>query len=585
MKEILTSRGSSQALHNSLVEETTEVDTNNYYLQRSNSTLNSCDTAVSSINSHNANNIISNSNENLGVVPSNVVAIISIEPTLDESKNYALKDNYDTSTEISTDGSEVIIPVPQTRTKLWPQVLASVSVSLGNMIIGLISAYTSPALASMSSPNSTLHISIDGDEASWIGSLMPLGALIGGIIGGALIEKLGRKKTSIVTAIPFILSWILIASATNIWMIYISRAIGGLCVGIASLSLPVYLAEAVQPEMRGVLGLLPTTIGNAGILIIYVAGTYLDWRYLSVVCAVLSVPFFICMLLIPETPRWFIANGKDRAAEKSLQWLRGEGADISTELSEIQNTYITSKKENSESLKISEFKKKAYYKPTLVSLGLMFLQQMCGINPVIFYTVFIFQVAGSSVDNNLSTIVVGIVNFGATLVANVFIDRLGRKVLLAISDVAMIVSLTGLGTFFYFKEHYPHFIDGLGWIPLGSFMVFVIGFSLGAGPIPWLMLGEIFPGRIRGAGGAIMTAFHWILTFIVIKAFPAFIAKFGTYTAFFLFEAVCIFGLVFIKYYVPETRNRSLEEIERKLLRSCRRGRKEKSKPQQVVRP
>jgi len=355
-------------------------------------------------------------------------------------------------------------------------------------------------------------------------------------------------------------------------MIYVSRAIGGICVGIASLSLPVYLAEAVQPEMRGVLGLLPTTIGNAGILIIYVAGTYMDWRYLSMLCAVLSVPFLVCMLLIPETPRWFIAAGKDRAAEKSLQWLRGTGADIQPELTEIQNTHIQSRKENSASLKVSDFKKKAYYKPTLVSLGLMFLQQMCGINPVIFYTVFIFQVAGSSVDNNLSTIIVGVVNFAATLVANVFIDKLGRKVLLVISDVAMIVSLTGLGTFFYFKEHYPEMIDGLGWIPLGSFMIFVVGFSLGAGPIPWLMLGEIFPQKIRGAGGGIMTAFHWILTFIVIKAFPAFIAKFGTYTAFFFFEAVCIFGLFFIKFYVPETRNRSLEEIERKLLRSCRRG-------------
>lgn len=566
MKEILSkTHGSSLALHNSLEEETMDLDSTNYYLQRSSSSsLESSENDKQKNTMNNShNNNTNNSNNSAGIVPSNVAAMIAIEPTLDESKNYGIKDSYDS--EVSTDGSEVIITTPKSRTKLWPQVLASVSVSLGNMIIGLISAYTSPALASMSSENSTLHIKIDGEEASWIGSLMPLGALIGGIIGGALIEKLGRKKTSIITAVPFIFTWILIAFATNIWMVYASRAIGGLCVGIASLSLPVYLAEAVQPEMRGVLGLLPTTIGNAGILIIYVAGSYMDWRYLSVVCAVLSVPFLICMMLIPETPRWFVANGRDRDAQNSLQWLRGQGADITTEMSDIQNTYYSAKKENSEKLKISDFKKREYYRPTLVSLGLMFLQQMCGINPVIFYTVLIFQVSGSSVDNNLSTIIVGVVNFGATLVANVFIDKLGRKVLLAISDIAMIISLTGLGTFFYFKEHFPESVEGFAWVPLGSFMVFVIGFSLGAGPIPWLMLGEIFPAKIRGAGGAIMTAFHWILTFGIIKIFPAFILKFGISVIFYLFTIVCVLGLFFIKFYVPETRNRSLEEIELKL--------------------
>jgi facilitated trehalose transporter len=397
---------------------------------------------------------------------------------------------------------------------------------------------------------------------------MPLGALIGSVGGGAIIELLGRKTTILATTLPFIVSWLLIALAQHIYMLYIARTIQGICVGIASLCLPVYLAETVQPEVRGTLGLLPTTIGNSGLLICFVAGMFLNWQHLAYLCAALSLPFLVLMFFIPETPRWYIAHGKEEQAEKALQWLRGSETDIRAELSAIKNTQLQSQKQ---AATLKDLMGKAYVKPLLTSLGLMLFQQFSGINAVIFYTVFIFDISGSSLDSNICTIIVGVVNFGSTFMANVLIDKLGRKVLLIISDVFMIISLALLGVFFYMKEHHTEVTVEYGWVPLGSFMLFVVAFSLGFGPIPWLMLGELFPGKIRGSAAAASTAFNWICAFIVTKAFPELIANFGPYVTFLTFGVICFVGLFFIIFVVPETRGRSLDDIERNLTKPFRR--------------
>ncbi|CAL8099932.1 unnamed protein product [Orchesella dallaii] len=465
--------------------------------------------------------------------------------------------------------SEEITAISFIPTQIWPQVMAAVAVSLGSMIIGFGSAYTSTALPTMSAEyNSTIVIDSEGTEASWIGSLLPLGALLGGISGGSFVEYFGRKSTILATAIPFILSWLLIAFAQNIWMLYIARSIAGFSIGIASLSLPVYLAETVQPEVRGVLGLLPTCIGNIGILICFTAGSYMTWDSLATLGACLSVPFLVCMCFIPETPRWYIAKGREECAEKALQWLRGSGADIRAELNEIKNTHLLTKKY---STKLKDLFGKTYRKSILASLGLMFFQQFSGINAVIFYTVYIFELSHSSIDSNLSTIIVGLVNFGAVFVATLLIDRLGRKVLLLISNVVMIFCLSTLAAFFYLKQHQPEMIEDLGWIPLASFILFVIAFSLGFGPIPWLMMGEIFPGRIRGSAAAVATAFNWSCTFIVTKTFPEFVSIFGGHFAFLFFAIICFIGFFFIIFCVPETQGKSLEDIERNLTRPFRR--------------
>lgn len=398
---------------------------------------------------------------------------------------------------------------------------------------------------------------------------MPLAALAGGIIGGPLIEKLGRRMTILATAPPFAFAWLLIACATNVWYVLSGRALSGLCVGIASLSFPVYLGETLQPEVRGTLGLLPTALGNIGILFVFSTGMYLDWRTLAYLGAALPVPYFLLSLLIPETPHWLVGHNNESGAKKSLQWLRGGNeSDVAAELKNIVSTSESETvSKNTSMLALFE---RNNFKPLLISLGLMLFQQFSGINAVIFYTVMIFKDAGSSIDENLCTIIVGLVNFGATFLATILIDRLGRKVLLYISGCAMAVTLMTLGGFFYVKNNGTD-VSTIGWLPLASFVIFVVGFSLGFGPVPWLMMGEILPRKVRGTAASVATAFNWLCTFLVTKTFTDMIAVMGTYGAFWLFGTVCIIALIFVFLFVPETRGSSLEDIELRMRGHARR--------------
>ncbi|XP_068974263.1 facilitated trehalose transporter Tret1-like isoform X2 [Bombus flavifrons] len=448
------------------------------------------------------------------------------------------------------------------------QVLAALSVSMCSMVVGYSSSYTSPGLVSMRD-NATATFEVTKETGMWIGSIMPLSALFGGMIGGPSIEYLGRRNTILATALPFIAAWLLISLAANVAMVLAGRALCGFCVGIASLSLPVYLGETIQAEVRGTLGLLPTAFGNTGILVCFIAGMYLDWRNLALLGAALPIPFMILMFVIPETPRWYISKGKTKRARKSLQWLRGKGTDITDELSSVQKLHTDSERNVSQGAFMQLFKKN-HLKPLFISLGLMFFQQFSGINAVIFYTVQIFRDAGSSIDENISTIVVGIVNFISTFVAASVIDRLGRKMLLYISAISMCLTLFTFGTFFYVKAAGVD-VTAFGWIPLMSLIVYVIGFSLGFGPIPWLMMGEILPVKIRGSAASVATAFNWSCTFIVTKTYEDIVSVIGPYGTFWMFGTIVLVGFVFVIVSVPETRGRSLEEIEKRFTGPVRR--------------
>ncbi|XP_026842496.1 facilitated trehalose transporter Tret1 isoform X1 [Drosophila persimilis] len=451
---------------------------------------------------------------------------------------------------------------------IWTQVLAALSVSLGSLVVGFVSAYTSPALVSMTNRNMT-SFEVTPQAASWVGGIMPLAGLAGGIAGGPFIEYLGRRNTILATAIPFIVSSLLIACAVNVAMVLAGRFLAGFCVGIASLSLPVYLGETVQPEVRGTLGLLPTAFGNIGILLCFVAGTYMDWSMLAFLGAALPVPFLILMFLIPETPRWFVSRGREEKARKALSWLRGKEADVEPELKGLMRSQADADRQATQN-KMMELLKRNNLKPLSISLGLMFFQQLSGINAVIFYTVSIFKDAGSTIDGNLCTIIVGIVNFMATFIATLLIDRAGRKILLYVSNIAMIITLFVLGGFFYCKSHGQD-VSQLGWLPLSCFVIYILGFSLGFGPIPWLMMGEILPSKIRGSAASVATAFNWSCTFVVTKTFQDMIDFMGAHGAFWLFGSICFIGLFFVILYVPETQGKTLEDIERKMMGRVRR--------------
>lgn len=408
---------------------------------------------------------------------------------------------------------------------------------------------------------------------------MPLAALVGGVIGGPLIEYLGRKSTIMATAVPFFLGWTLIAVAVNKAMVFAGRAVCGFCVGIVSLVFPVYLGETLQPEVRGALGLLPTAFGNTGILLAYLVGTYLDWSQLAYFGAVLPLPFLLLMIFTPETPRWYVTKGRAEDARKALQWLRGKNINVDKEFRELTRSQAESDRTGGNACR--QLFSRKYMPAVLISLGLMFFQQFSGINAVIFYAKTIFKDSGSTIDENLSSVIIGVVNFVSTFIATAIIDRLGRKILLYISSVSMIITLIGLGAYFYVKDVAKVDVTACGWLPLACLVIYVLCFSIGFGPIPWLMLGEILPSKIRGTAASLATGFNWACVFLVTKTFQNIKDAIDMYGTVWLFAVFCLFGLFFVIFCVPETRGKSLEEIEKHLTGGSRRTRNIESKATQ----
>ncbi|XP_059044940.1 facilitated trehalose transporter Tret1-like [Achroia grisella] len=459
-------------------------------------------------------------------------------------------------------GDDVSRPTTK-RLFLWTQVSISSLFSLFSLIVGFSSGYTSPALTNI---NGTFNITIE--EKSWVGGLMPLAALVGGISGGPLIEYLGRRMVITGTAIPFFIGWMLIANAYTVSMVLVGRALGGICVGIVSLAFPVYLGEVLQPEVRGALGLLPTAFGNTGILLAYIVGSYLDWSNLAFFGAALPIPFFLLMLLTPETPCWYVTKGRVEDARKTLQWLRGKNTNIDKEMRDLTRLQADSNLVRGNVF--GQLFNKRFIPAVLISLGLMVFQQFSGINAVIFYAETIFQMSGSSIDKNLSSIIIGLVNFISTFIATALIDRLGRKILLYISSISMIITLITLGSYCYVKVTGVD-VTAYGWLPLACLVIYVLGFSIGFGPIPWLMLGEILPSKIRSTAAALATGLNWTCAFIVTKTFHSISQAIDMHGTLWMFAVICLIGLFFVIFFVPETRGKSLEEIELKLTGGGRR--------------
>lgn len=204
-----------------------------------------------------------------------------------------------------------------------------------------------------------------------------------------------------------------------------------------------------------------------------------------------------------------------------------------------------------------------------IAIGLMFFQQMSGINAVIFYSNTIFKDSGSDLDPGVSTIIVGVIQVVATFVSSLVVDKLGRRLLLLFSIVVMGICLCGLGVFFYLLDANSDAIGSLGWLPITSLCLFMVAFSLGFGPVPWLMAGELFAPDIKGFLGAIAGTFNWLLAFVITKFFANFKEAMGNGPTFWLFMVFCAIGFVFVLLFVPETKGKSFQAIQDQIKYQC----------------
>ncbi|KAH0919270.1 hypothetical protein HID58_026930 [Brassica napus] len=390
----------------------------------------------------------------------------------------------------------------------------------------------------------------------------------------AIIKDLGLtvSESLMIAAIPNIIGWLCISFAEDTSFLYMGRLLEGFGVGIISYTVPVYIAEIAPQNMRGGLGSVNQLSVTIGIMLAYLLGLFVPWRILAVLgkshytepetrtlpCIVLIPGLFF----IPESPRWLAKMGMTDDFETSLQVLRGFETDITVEVNEIKRSVGTSTKRSS-TVRFVDLKRRRYYFPLMVGIGLLVLQQLGGINGVLFYSSTIFESAGVT-SSNAATFGVGAIQVVATAISTWLVDKAGRRLLLTISSVGMTISLVIVAAAFYLKEFVSHDSDMYSMLSILSVVgvvAMVVSFSLGMGPIPWLIMSEILPVNIKGLAGSIATLANWFISWLITMTANLLLAwsSGGTFT---LYGLVCAFTVVFVTLWVPETKGKTLEELQ-----------------------
>lgn len=374
-----------------------------------------------------------------------------------------------------------------------------------------------------------------------------------------MVQRLGRKLSLMFSAVPFVGGFTVMVAAQNVWMLYLGRVLTGVASGVASLVVPLYISETSHEGLRGLLGSCVQLMVVIGIMGVYLAGLVLDWRWLAVCSSVPPTLMLLVMCFLPETPRFLLSRGRRREAEEALRFLRGPNARVEWERTRIEEATHNQSDAGGDWL-WSELRDPALYKPLLLGVFLMVFQQMTGINAIMFYAESIFQQAHFQ-NGDLGSVLIGVVQVVFTLVAALVMDRAGRKLLLVLSGASMALSTAAFGVYFYLLDQ-PQPQTQLSSLALVSMGVFITGFALGWGPIPWLLMSEILPVKVRGFAGALCVLTNWSMAFIVTKTFHDMMDVLTSAGTFWLFSFMCVLNLVFTAVFVPETKGKSLEQIE-----------------------
>ncbi len=460
-------------------------------------------------------------------------------------------------------------------------IIIAIIASTGGLLFGFDTGVISGAL-----PFLKQSWNLTSGQQEWVTTAVLIGAFLGAIFGGRLTDILGRKKIIIVASIIFAVGSILCGMASNTEFLVISRVLIGIAIGVSSIAVPLYISEVSPANIRGALVSSFQLMITIGIVVSYFSDlAFADesnpesWRWMFYVGFFPALILFIGMMFMPETPRWLLSKGRIEEGEKVLAKVEFE--------SEFENSLKNIKEEIAKDKTAARFKDiftKTWKIPIFIAIGIMFVQQFVGINTVIYYAPTIFLIAGFSGAKAAiaATVSVGLVNVLATIVSMFLIDKIGRRKLYFIGLVGMGLSLAALGTFFFLKDSMG---DSLKWVTVGAVLVYIIFFAISLGPLGWLIISEIFPTKYRGVGVSIGSFSNWffnaIVAFTFLKLAWLFTGEGMEITkkimddgvekvqtdpnpagAFFIYAAVAILGIFWGLKYIPETKGKTLEEIE-----------------------
>uniref|UniRef100_A0A1A8CHR9 Solute carrier family 2, facilitated glucose transporter member 8 n=1 Tax=Nothobranchius kadleci TaxID=1051664 RepID=A0A1A8CHR9_NOTKA len=459
--------------------------------------------------------------------------------------------------------------------------LAVFSAVLGNFNFGYSLVYSSPVLPKFKSPDADPRLRMDTEQAAWFGSIYSLGAAAGGLGAMLLNDLVGRKLSIMMSAVPSTIGYMLMGGAVDLWMLHLGRFLTGVAGGMTAASIPVYISEISHRKVRGALGSCPQITAVFGTLTLYALGLVVPWRWLAVAGAVPAMLMVFLLTCMPSSPRRLLSLGREQHAEKNLRWLRGSNYNTHAELRAIQHSINTQVR-----ISWSQLAKPIYYKPIAISVVMRFLQQMTGITPILVYLEPIFAKSSVSLEPRYDAAIVGAVRLFSVAVAASLMDKAGRKALLYTSSMLMFLSSLTLTMISHTTPcppgPAPHNLTALGYhsqnelgsvlqavqqstaslIPLISTVVFIFGYAMGWGPITWLLMSEVLPLVARGVASGLCVTVSWLTAFVLTHVFTHLVDTYGLYVPYLMFTVVCVLCLLFNAVCIPETRNRSLEEIE-----------------------
>ncbi|XP_015179601.1 PREDICTED: facilitated trehalose transporter Tret1-like isoform X2 [Polistes dominula] len=446
------------------------------------------------------------------------------------------------------------------------QVLAALVAQLGTINTGMTFGFSAIALPQLQEANSTIPIVQGSSEESWIASMSSIGTPIGCLASGYMMDMFGRKKSLIITEIPALLGWILIAFATDIHMIYAGRFFVGLGSGMVGAPARVYASEVTQPHLRGMLTAMSSVGVSTGVLIEYALGSVLPWNICAAISGILPLAALLLMFIFPETPSYLISRNKPDKARKALQQFRDNNYNIDQEMDTLEQF---SNKNNLKRLTgfreiVSALLKPNALKPYALLFLYFLIYQFSGTNVITFYAVEIFNDSGTTINKYLAAVILGIVRLVSTIVACIACRRSGRRPLTMVSSVGCGLSMIGLGGYMWLKEYWVinHLPFVATWIPVLCIFTYTITCTLGFLVIPWIMIGEVYPVQVRGIIGGLTTMTAHSFIFVVVKTYPFFASALTTHGTFILYGCISLFGTIYFYICLPETKGKTLQEIE-----------------------
>lgn len=407
----------------------------------------------------------------------------------------------------------------------------------------------------------------------WVMGSAILGCLIGVMISGSLSDKFGRRPLMFVAAVIFVVAAIGTGAVSDLTSFIVYRVLGGIGIGVASTLSPMYIAEVAPANQRGkfvsinqltiVVGMLAAQIINwmladpvlPGEDILTTWNGQMGWRMMFWVGGIPAVFFFILLFFIPESPRWLGSQGRLERAESIFSSIGG----LSYGKEQVR-AMVNTVNDKVEKISLSQLFKGKMFRVMIIGIFIAVFQQWCGINVVFNYAQEIFEAAGYGVSDVLFNIVItGVINVAFTFVGMYAVDKLGRRSLMLLGSSGLAISYAAIGACYYF---------GVTGIPvLVLVLIGIACYAMTLAPVTWVVLSEIFPTRIRGLAMSVATFALWAACFVLTYTFPILNKELGASGTFWLYGVICVIGFVFLRSQLPETKGKSLEEIENELLK------------------